>query len=400
MNYNIEDLFKNKMQIHSVTPPSKSWVRINRSLNSTIKYAFLFTFVGVALFFSIVLLTNKNQSFSEYQIPIKSDYKISDTKKIIENLIFNEDIQSSTSSSNNTINNIIIATTNTNNSIVQIDSALNSDDNHKNTLTDSIIDYQGFNLSATKGCSPLTIILENIEKSDNLIWEVDNETYKNSDKISVTLTEPDDYEIKLIRNDNGTINTYTKHVSVNSAPLADFSIKDQVVVNEEVVIENLSSNATKFYWYIDNILISSSENVIYNFHNSGNHKITLVIKNEFNCGDTISKYIEVIEPVQNIVCPNAFVPSIYGSTGGYYSDNSNEVFHPYVFGKDVTEYSLKIFNRKGKLLFQTTDFDQGWDGYYNNQLVPFDVYIFSIKGKFSDGSSFEEQGNVTVIINN
>ncbi len=36
--------------------------------------------------------------------------------------------------------------------------------------------------------------------------------------------------------------------------------------------------------------------------------------------------------------------------------------------RGVSDFHMRVFNRWGELLFETTDTNQGWDGYYKGKL--------------------------------
>jgi gliding motility-associated-like protein len=95
--------------------------------------------------------------------------------------------------------------------------------------------------------------------------------------------------------------------------------------------------------------------------------------------------------------PNAFTPSLAGPSDGQYDPNSptNNVFHPQAEG--VLDYKLYIYNRWGELMFESKNIETGWDGYFNGKLCPQDVYIWKAEGKFINGKTFEESGDVTLL---
>ncbi|MFO8234621.1 MAG: gliding motility-associated C-terminal domain-containing protein, partial [Bacteroidales bacterium] len=72
-----------------------------------------------------------------------------------------------------------------------------------------------------------------------------------------------------------------------------------------------------------------------------------------------------------------------------------EIFHP--VGEGIVDYKLTIFNKWGEKLFESNDFNVGWDGYYNGELMPQDVYVWKVKVKFANGESLEKMGDVTLI---
>ena len=71
--------------------------------------------------------------------------------------------------------------------------------------------------------------------------------------------------------------------------------------------------------------------------------------------------------------PNAFTPN---------SDNKNDIFPPVVDG--VEDFTMRIFNRWGDLLFESTDINKGWDGTYKGNKVEQEVYVCFIT--YTDGN--------------
>ena len=55
----------------------------------------------------------------------------------------------------------------------------------------------------------------------------------------------------------------------------------------------------------------------------------------------------------------------------------------------MENYSFKIFNRWGELIFSTNDFNEKWDGTYQNNALSSDAYIWKIE--LVDSQSGEEK---------
>lgn len=51
-------------------------------------------------------------------------------------------------------------------------------------------------------------------------------------------------------------------------------------------------------------------------------------------------------------------------------------------GKNIAELQLRVFDRWGGLLFETTDLTMGWDGTYAGELVKNDMYVWRMTYKF------------------
>jgi gliding motility-associated-like protein len=68
-----------------------------------------------------------------------------------------------------------------------------------------------------------------------------------------------------------------------------------------------------------------------------------------------------------------------------------------VYGYNITDFKLYIFNRWGELIFTSSDINEGWDGIYNGDVVQIDTYIY--KAYLTDifGDKHSEVGIVNCI---
>ena len=96
--------------------------------------------------------------------------------------------------------------------------------------------------------------------------------------------------------------------------------------------------------------------------------------------------------------PNVFKPSPTGERSPDILENGykNDLFYPPALSP-VREYRFRIFHRWGQLLFETTDPNEGWNGYFRGQICSEGVYIYRIEGVFETGQSFMKLGNVTLL---
>jgi gliding motility-associated-like protein len=93
-----------------------------------------------------------------------------------------------------------------------------------------------------------------------------------------------------------------------------------------------------------------------------------------------------LEQGPRIYVPNAIVP-----------DGVNNMFIPYIiFGKQ-DGYTMQIFNRYGKQIFESTSVDVGWDGTIDGEPVPMGTYGYLITFTATNNQVITKKGNVTVI---
>ncbi|MEM6264093.1 MAG: gliding motility-associated C-terminal domain-containing protein [Bacteroidota bacterium] len=124
------------------------------------------------------------------------------------------------------------------------------------------------------------------------------------------------------------------------------------------------------------------------------YTVSLVLSVDGNCPDTATSTACVVPPESGIAIPSAFSPN---------GDQINDVFLPLTLG--VSNYRLQIFDRWGRIVFETDDPAQGWDGTRRGSDVPEGVYVYLITGLIIDNNpdnnylqlSLKESGTVTLI---
>jgi len=113
----------------------------------------------------------------------------------------------------------------------------------------------------------------------------------------------------------------------------------------------------------------------------------VAIKDDSRRIESISNTIEFERPT-TIYLPNAFTPD---------HDGSNDQFG--AVGINVEEYQLKIFNRWGELIFESSDIAYKWDGSHKGQPVPDGVYVYTLVAKeLVTGKRISKTGTVTVLL--
>ncbi len=89
-----------------------------------------------------------------------------------------------------------------------------------------------------------------------------------------------------------------------------------------------------------------------------------------------------------ITFPNAFVP-VKGS--------ANNIFRP-LLKCPVDEFSIRIYNRWGNLVYSSNDVNEGWEGRYNYDWAPQGVYIYVVEYLAKDKKQKQHiTGNVALI---
>ena len=137
--------------------------------------------------------------------------------------------------------------------------------------------------------------------------------------------------------------------------------------------------------------------VDHTFDGLGTYTVTLTVTSNKGCVGIFTKEIIIVAPFIDLLIPTAFTPDPSGSSGGAYDPTSfdNDVFYPIT--TYVQEYSLQIFNRWGELIFASSSYPIGWDGYYREVLSQQDTYIWKMRIVWITGEEYDDVGRILLI---
>ncbi len=105
-------------------------------------------------------------------------------------------------------------------------------------------------------------------------------------------------------------------------------------------------------WYFDEVLQSDTSDHVNGKGNKNNDsvRIMLIAYNQ-QCSDTALTILPLLHSV--VVAPNAFTPD---------ADDVPENKYFYFVGKGIEKAEIYIYNRMGKMVYHSNDFNQRWDG--------------------------------------
>ena len=244
----------------------------------------------------------------------------------------------------------------------------------------------GFAVEAL-GCLPVTATFaSNFTDGDTYTWIFGDSTTGSGETTTHIYTEPGTYIVMLITYNCGIPDTSAQVVIIDGWPVAYFSDDPtQVIVNTVVTFTNLSTNAVAYSWTFSDGGSSIVKNATHIFSALGTYNVCLTATNTNGCSDTYCRDV-IVEGAGIVDVPTGFTPD---------NDGVNDLISVKGFG--IREMNFMIFNRWGEMVFQTNDYNVGWDGTYRNVLQEMEVYAYYLKGTFMDGNEFEQKGNITLL---
>lgn len=149
---------------------------------------------------------------------------------------------------------------------------------------------------------------------------------------------------------------------------------------------SVTGNATSYYWTPDNgsIACATCTNTV--VQPTVTTKYMVTASNSPYCKRRDSVLVKV-----DFVCGDFFIPNVFSPNGDGLNDNVN------IHGFCIATFNLRIFNRWGELVFQTTDKTLGWDGSFRGKPMDTGVFVYSVDGITIENKPFSQKGNITLL---
>lgn len=265
------------------------------------------------------------------------------------------------------------------------------DNSIKNTTQEENLNFT-INISTQQGCVPFTVnfSINNLPESASCIWSFGDGGVSSDKNPTYTYHKAGKYKVsakiilnkqtnkQIIINDNQTIQVLPK-------PIALINVKQE---SNNLIFENQSKQYSSFYWYFGDSIINE-DTWKYSPNKSGKYRVKLIAENQYGCKDTTIKSIDFtyLMPVQ---LADAFTPD---------GDGINDVFGPQVLNYESYQFTMQIYNKTGRLVFETKGSPAWWDGtdVNNRQMCSPDVYFYKIIAVDKLGNKQEFSGKIQLI---
>ncbi|MCQ2275053.1 MAG: gliding motility-associated C-terminal domain-containing protein [Bacteroidales bacterium] len=148
--------------------------------------------------------------------------------------------------------------------------------------------------------------------------------------------------------------------------------------------QDLSRNATARKWAIDGILQADTTRRLYaSARPDADSVVVKLIAYNNSCQDSTEKTLQVLRHL--LMFPNVFTPSL----------SSNNTFGPAY--NNVSDYELWIYDRRGDLVYHTTDILQPWDGTYEGSPCRQETYVYTCTYTTAEYGKNRQVGTVTLL---
>lgn len=281
-------------------------------------------------------------------------------------------------------------------------------------LLEEKLSVANFTSSIQSGCAPLKVqFIDQSIHATTYHWEFGTGDISREQSPSYEFRQAGRYIVTLTTENHGSQPTVSRMlIEVLASPVADFQIEEGITgMDEHVVLSllNYSTDASTFNWsLVDEECTDCSDwssmdhqpNLELKSITPDSRLVMLEVINEQGCRDTAVRDLPLIveSSEARIKFPTAFSPNPSGPGDGSFAPGSKRIdlFHP-IYIEVPMEFHMRIFTRRGELVFETREIYQGWDGYHKQMPAANDVYVWMADGRWKDGKSFSFHGDVTLV---
>ncbi|MBN8702876.1 MAG: gliding motility-associated C-terminal domain-containing protein [Bacteroidetes bacterium] len=276
------------------------------------------------------------------------------------------------------------------------------DNNGCTAFSTSVIDNfsvtpVSFTANDTSGCPEHCVVFSIVNAfAQNVNWDFGDGNTSALNNPTHCYSASGAYAVSLTLIDaNGCAATQTKnnYIQVVGKPTANFTATPLTtsILDPLVQFTDNSVGAATWLWSFGdgNHSTSTNQNTTFSYDQIGDYNVTLLVANSDGCMDSTTLTIS-ITPDFLLYIPNTFTPN---------DDGRNDVFLPYGVGVSFEKYVLEIFDRWGNLIWETTQWGEGWDGRANGgaDVSQQEVYVYKISAKDVLGYKHSFVGNVNLI---
>lgn len=250
-----------------------------------------------------------------------------------------------------------------------------------------------FELQDTLACAEHEVSFKNKSSSVaalNYYWQFGDGSSSNEQTPRHSYASQGSYTVSLkVSTDIGCADSYTlpRAVVVYTIPSSIFSVtpKDTSIYYPHVQIwlSNYNGGTCNLNW--GDGTETSCNAYQHSYSAPGTYSITQRITNNIGCYNDHTEIV-VIRDVFSVFVPNAFSPN---------GDGLNDVFLPIT--QAVSHYNFMVFDRWGKKVFESSDPQVGWDGYYNGSACMKGVYAYTLSLKDDVDQNFHQYKGMVLL---
>lgn len=251
-----------------------------------------------------------------------------------------------------------------------------------------------FSPSDRQGCDTLQVTFtNNTTDASSYVWNLGDGTVVNSFEPIHNYTTGW-FTVELTATNQWGCTDHQQQlqiIQVLPTPIASFETRPDLTEEPICLSEaTMTFTSTSLYdnevhWDMGNGDSLIGGEIDYIYTEPGDFNIVMTAFNQFGCFDIIDSLIHIL-PDPYLYIPSGFTPN---------DDGLNDEF--LVVGTEIVDYNMMIFDRFGKLIFETNSLSESWNGKFGDLAAQEGAYVWRVIARVNKGYEIKRQGTVTLI---
>jgi gliding motility-associated-like protein len=189
---------------------------------------------------------------------------------------------------------------------------------------------------------------------------------------------------------NTCVSSQTASVTVDVTPPPTVNVtSDQKTVTpqQEVKFSAQADQPVTYLWEAnDNLSCIDCQQTVMVAEQNQFVKVTVTSATGCKAQDSVLLQVKGC-PEDAVFVPNAFTPN---------ADGNNDEFK--VFSNVLSDLNyMRVFDRWGQIVYETTDINAGWDGNYRGEKSQPGVYVYVMQAQCGSGFTMDKKGSFTLL---
>lgn len=233
------------------------------------------------------------------------------------------------------------------------------------------------NFTITNNCSKTIDLNPESNSQFSYLWNFGDLTSSTNSNEQHTFNNQGNYSIKLLVSNGFCQDSTVKNIEIYDEPI--YNISYSIDSCSRDVFFKILPLATNSYWQFGDGVTSTGNTALHHYTNEATFNVVTIIDQGSVCADTIITVLDLsnVSLINDLYIPNCFTPN---------SDLKNDSF--VITGNGCSQIKMKIFNRWGNLIFETTDLEHGWNGKVDDTDCPEGIYLLLLQNETIKRSGF------------
>jgi gliding motility-associated-like protein len=193
------------------------------------------------------------------------------------------------------------------------------------------------------------------------------------------------YDVTLIVSNASGADTLTQVGYITVGAPVQVTIAGNLLINSCEKTELTAIPSDGSYSWGPNVNLSSTSGATVTAAPTTTQQYWVTYTSPEGCTDS-DTVIVVVADINTYFLPTGLTPN---------GDGVNDEIH--LHGRGIESFSLKIFDRIGEQVFQTTSMEKGWDGRLLGVPMNDGVFVYTLNITFCNGENVKKYGDITLV---